>query len=468
MPQSIYDNGGMIGVTLDFGDTDKYVIGTTTERATPVFVGAATDAEPGGTATYTFSLTSLTGGIASAPQEGDVVIIVSGAGSTSDVSMSMITAGYTELFEAYESDTVDTNLAVYYKVMGATPDTDVTINESGNAAFASAAIAHVWRNIDTSNPIDAYTTQFTGVNSAHANPPAVTTITENAVVLAIGASGNTGGSGTFIQGGDLENFFTRGSNDTYDITLGVGSIATTSPTSVNPAAFTTTFDNDTTFSWMSASVALKPKLVDVPILGNQKNSGIWSLNSVLEYKDIFGKFNESASLGTPTETITTVPSEFPTLNDGLQSYTYAIDLPSFSSSNTGILFELGGSTVGSSFQVSGGNLIVQTTGGADTSASMSAFNGETGTLYVSVSYGNVLDAYWIKNNGNPNSGAAPIRVLQITGFASDYVGTNASGIGAVGGGQLRGTDYGSYTGTITGWRSWANTYFDFSQIPGAT
>lgn len=282
MPTSIYDNGGIIGATLDFASTEQYIVGTTTGRATPVYVGGTIDAGPGEAGPGTVSLTSLTGGIGTAPIAGDVIVVAYAIGSISDrnVSVSINQGTITELVDLYSNDTVDTNLGVYYSVVGATPPTSITAGDTGSTANAGALAVHVWRNIDTTTPIDVTTTTATAGNSALANPPAITTATENAVVIAIGASGNDNATATFTQGGDLTNFLSVGGSDTEDATVGMGSIATTSPATVDPIAFS--IATSSTFSWAAATVVLRPKLADVPLYGNFKNSGIWSLDAVLD------------------------------------------------------------------------------------------------------------------------------------------------------------------------------------------
>lgn len=337
MPQSIYDNGGMIGATLDFGDTEQYVISTTTQRATPVFVGYKSDAEAGGTATYQFSLTTLTGGIASAPAEGDIVIVASAVGAVADINLQMSTAGYTELVDLYSNDTSDANLAVYYKVMGSVPDTSVTIVESGSTSYASAAVVHVWRDIDPTNPIDVTSTTATGTNGSNANPPAITTATENAVVLAVGAGVEDGDNGaTVFTSTGLSNFISVGSNDTYSITVAMGSITTTTPTTVDPAAFTSS-RSSTSESWAAATVALRPKLLTNYVYGNFKNSGIWSIGSVLDSQPVLDR--EASLTLTRTHTASgTIAQDY-----GTQNTVFAATLVFPTSPTDGLIFETGGS-----------------------------------------------------------------------------------------------------------------------------
>jgi len=167
-------------------------------------------------------------------------------------------------------------------------------------------------------------------------------------------------------------------------------------------------------------------------------------------------FDEAAELGTPTRIITSIPSTFGPDNSGQQKYTYAVDISSFDSTNNGILFELGGGTVGTSFQMNSGSLYVLSSGLSDTITSMSAFDGKSGTLYISIDYANNLyDIYWFDSVGG--------FTLIVSGtISADYVGTDTSGVGQQGGTGIYGANYGTYAGTITEWRSWAGTYYDFS------
>jgi hypothetical protein len=165
-------------------------------------------------------------------------------------------------------------------------------------------------------------------------------------------------------------------------------------------------------------------------------------------------FDERVSLGTPTQTVTTIPASITTATTGESDWTYAVDITNFQSSNTGVIFELGGNTTGTSFSISGGALIVATTGGTDTSTSMSAFDGQSGTLYVSIDYGTKLEVYWYNES-------AMTELVTINPFADDYSGADNTGIGAAAGSGMRGTNYGAYTGVITSWREWASVYYNF-------
>ena len=98
--------------------------------ATIEFVGRATASVT--SSAYNLSLTALTGGIASAPAEGDIVIVINTIVNTTNGNPGVGTAGYTEVADLYRSDSNDTNLSTNYKIMGASPDTVIYTQKSEN------------------------------------------------------------------------------------------------------------------------------------------------------------------------------------------------------------------------------------------------------------------------------------------------------------------------------------------------
>lgn len=158
------------------------------------WVGGASGIGSG--ANYSVPLTSLSGGIGSSPQEGDIVIVVSGFAQTSDDNPGPITSGYTEVADLYISDTADTNASVSYKIVGATPDTSVEVGGSGSGTYGSATVVHVWRGVDQSNPMDVPVITATGSNGANIDSPSITPVTDGAVVLTCGLSAHASGGST--------------------------------------------------------------------------------------------------------------------------------------------------------------------------------------------------------------------------------------------------------------------------------
>lgn len=226
--------------------------------SSPTFVGSTTAAIAGGSSgTTNVSLTALTGGLASAPAADDLVIVYYGTGSNADRAIGVTTAGYTEVAELFSSDSNATNLSANYKMMGATPDTQVTVSATGSTLDAGAVAIHVWRNVNLASPLDVTSTTATGSNSVLCNPPAITPVTTGAVIVSGGAGAHSRGVQTYSSS-DLSNFATVGANDVFDVTVGVGSATWTSG-AFDPAAFTFSAADDANFSWAAVTLALRPK-----------------------------------------------------------------------------------------------------------------------------------------------------------------------------------------------------------------
>lgn len=134
------------------------------------------------TQTPSFSLTNLTGGLASAPAVGDIVIACVAFNNSTNRNIECTTSDYTEVADLYANSTIDCQFGVYYKVL-ANADTNIAFNlgTSVRPFFA----AHVWRGGDSSSPLDATTTTIT--STGFADPPAITTVSSNAVIIAVGA-----------------------------------------------------------------------------------------------------------------------------------------------------------------------------------------------------------------------------------------------------------------------------------------
>lgn len=233
--------------------------GASAEQALNIeYVGGTTLAITGSTATNTdVSLTSLTGGLASSPSAGDLVIVYYGVSSGGSRSIGVTTSGYTEVAELTVADTYDANLSVSYKVMGTTPDTLVVVSATGAGGDAGAVAVQVWRNVDPYLPMDVTRTTATAGNSVLCNPPAITPITPGAVIIAGGAGAHTAGVQTF-GGAGLSNFISIGGpNTTNDVTVGMGSFAWTSG-AYDPAAFTFSSTSAASNSWAAVTLALRP------------------------------------------------------------------------------------------------------------------------------------------------------------------------------------------------------------------
>ena len=193
----------------------------------PVFVGGFV--QGGDSADFSVSLTGLTGGIASAPAENDVVVVYGGPSGTSySTNVGIKTAGWTEAGTAQgANDTRKAQSAAHYKLMSATPDTTIDFYGSGFANVGTICVVSVWRNVNPTTILDVAVEQVGGFNGGLSDPPSITPITTDAVILAMGLGTLPGGSSNvFTPPAGLSNV--------------VSGVQTNSTTSVN--AFIGSFD----------------------------------------------------------------------------------------------------------------------------------------------------------------------------------------------------------------------------------
>lgn len=210
-----------------------------------VFVGGA-GLNVASTSTPTFSLTGLTGGIASSPSSGDIVIACIGVNNTTDRNIQCTTSGYTEIFDLFNSPA---QFAAYYKIL-TSAETSISFN-TGIAVVPRCCI-HVWRNPNATQLDVTSTTNSTTLNAPDA--PSITTVTNNAVVIAMGRhEAGSGGSALTAPTG-MENFFQNSS--TFSGTC-IASIFVNPAGVYDPPAFgggggTTPLRN------LGASIAIRP------------------------------------------------------------------------------------------------------------------------------------------------------------------------------------------------------------------
>lgn len=203
------------------------------------------------TASPSFALTSLTGGAATEPAAGDVVIACVAFKNATNRDITCVTSGYTELADAYSNSQQDGQLGVFYKVL-VSAETSVTFNIQTTAISSFAT--HVWRNVNAT-PLDTTTTvsTMTGIPDA----PSITTVTNDAVVIAVGAE--AGGNppldlATPTVPSGMENFFQV--NDDDQIAIGIASIARPTAGAYNPPAFGG-FNSDANLGACAATIALR-------------------------------------------------------------------------------------------------------------------------------------------------------------------------------------------------------------------
>ena len=254
---SYLSNGGFIGRAANYRNTESYL----------QYVGGLTSGSTGGTGTRAISLAGI------AMQPNDMVIVAYERGGTINKTATTI-SGYTTIASLFaDNATEDSNLIVAYKFMGTTPDAEIVIPRTGSTVDAEAVAIQVWRGINTDNPLDVTAVTNTQLTSGIPNPPAITPVTTGAIIVVAAGTAHSGGTDTF-GATYLTNFLTVGGNDDNDVTVGMGWITWPGGT-YDPAAWTFTQGDTTTYSSNSVTFALRPATA------NAKNSGIWDLPGIL-------------------------------------------------------------------------------------------------------------------------------------------------------------------------------------------
>lgn len=137
------------------------------------------------------SLTALTGGTGSTAMPGDLVIAAIGGSMNNvltDQDMYMVTSGYTEICDQFANDAERTNLGVFYKIMGSTPDSVASGSTTDNG-LVRIITAQVFRGVNQSVPIDVTTVTANGINTGIPNPPSITPTTPGSLIIAVGCEG---------------------------------------------------------------------------------------------------------------------------------------------------------------------------------------------------------------------------------------------------------------------------------------
>lgn len=194
--------------------------------------------------------------------QNDLVIVAYAIGDNDNLNfdMAVVTAGYTEVADLFADDTQECNLGVFWKVMGATPDTSVTVDGLGGTDAAVAAVVMIFRGVNTTTPMDVTPTTATAINTMHPNPPSIDHLNPSGLWTVIaGASGHTlAGTGTYtFPTGYTTDAIDRGADDTSDVTVGMG-YRTNPADPEDPGVMTHSGTDSTAFAWCATTLALRP------------------------------------------------------------------------------------------------------------------------------------------------------------------------------------------------------------------
>lgn len=280
--ESVFSNGGVIGATLDYKSTEQYVISETYNRPTLVVNGVFLGGSYSSTNTFTFP-----SAITTVYAPGDLMIVAFlGSDTNSDYGLAATTAGWTELSDVYANSTSsDVQGALYYKIMGATPDTALVVTSSGTEGSNTVQWGYqIWRGVNQTTPFDVTYSDasYQVINTAGSlpDPAPITPVTTNAAISVIAmAAHQIAGTSSAFTNTSLTGLANGTAGSSFNTTLGMGYYTGWVSGEFNPTAFTgiTTASNQSSVAF---TLAIRPTLSIV--YGNLKNSGIWNLESVFD------------------------------------------------------------------------------------------------------------------------------------------------------------------------------------------
>lgn len=216
----------------------------------------------GTTNPYTLSLSgTLTGGLSSSPQTGDVVVVVTGVVSTAGTPTPTCSGNNSGAYTLAHASTIESAAStksltrIYYKIMAATPDTSLSLIGQ-TAGFPGVAAVQVWRGVNTTTQLDVSTTTSTGTNS-QINAPAITPTTVGAIIIAGGTCPqSTTGAAVTIPANMTNGVSYKHDGSSHDIAAFLASKAWTSgafdPDAVTGAAV------DSGRGWAAGTIVLRP------------------------------------------------------------------------------------------------------------------------------------------------------------------------------------------------------------------
>lgn len=226
------------------------------------FVGYKTFGFNGNAGALTHQLEGFVGGSRSFLAPNDVLVIAYGMASNTSKSINLSDADLIgKTAKLFANDTYDAN--AMFAARKVTADAHAllhTATGSGASSDACLVLVAAYSGVDITNPLDVAQVTATGVNTHHANPPAIAPVTPGAVIVAAGfgaaPTAALAADLAFSNPGDLDaarTFGTTRGGGSYRVAGMMGVLAS----GTNPAAFGAVRTNATD-SWVAATFALRP------------------------------------------------------------------------------------------------------------------------------------------------------------------------------------------------------------------
>jgi len=227
------------------------------------------------TSAQSCSLTDLTGGLAAAPAENDVVFIAYTHANVTTAARTLAQctpSGYTNLHPTVQlqNDSNATSFAASAKKMTASPDTTVDIPAASAATSNVHVTIEVWRDVDFANITTTAATTAKAANTGLPNPPSITTPAAPAgcVVLGLFGAAVANATATAIANAGATPYTSGFKTGSYN--TGTGSRAHSGIGAKTGLAISTAFDaalsggaTANTGSWAAVSVMVRPNLTPI-------------------------------------------------------------------------------------------------------------------------------------------------------------------------------------------------------------
>lgn len=188
--------------------------------------------------------------------QGDVVIAAYAESGNfePDHDMSVVEGGYLKVADLFADDVLEVSLGVFIKVVSGTPDASVTFVGHAFTDASVAGVVFVLSGVNGASPQDVAATTATGINSGDADPPAITTVTANSWVVAIGA--NTDFNGPAAPSGYSDSLLASGPFDSIPVQILIARKAIGTPTTEDPGVMAITGD-DANDAWAAVTMAMR-------------------------------------------------------------------------------------------------------------------------------------------------------------------------------------------------------------------
>lgn len=190
--------------------------------------------------------------------EGDVCYVLIMSNSTADRIFTEASGTWAKLIDLYTNGSSgDVNCALFRKVMGAVPNTSITVSiDAGSSAMAGIAIS--LDGADLSNPEDVAVQSATGIGASDPDCPSITPITPGAWALALAASSEVDVVSNAPAG--YSNLVNLIHTSNINLMFSTKEVAVAAPE--DPAAYAD-IAADATDSWVALTVAVRPASVSV-------------------------------------------------------------------------------------------------------------------------------------------------------------------------------------------------------------